>query len=184
MTAAHACAGGRFPRTARLLRPAQFENVFAGGQRLNGTMFRLHVRDAANAAMVADAADRRAPVPRLGIAVPKRVAASAVERNRIRRIVREDFRHRRGQLAAVDYVLVAQRAAAAAPAPALRDALAGLWRRAATLKPADATPTMRDSRHRPALAGQARSPTIAREDARTDSRPATARDRPPNPQDD
>ncbi|MBS0462264.1 MAG: ribonuclease P protein component [Proteobacteria bacterium] len=122
----------RFARTARLLAPRQFQEVFANGKRVHGALLRLHAwlrADDANGA-------------RLGIAVPKRVAKQAVERNRIRRIVREVFRHRRQRLPAGDYVLVAQSAACAALAPDLRAELAQLWDRAGRLKPDPTPPTM------------------------------------------
>lgn len=121
-----------FPRAARLLAPRQFQDVFANGKRVHGTLLRLHAWVRATVS----------PGARLGIAVPKRVAKRAVERNRIRRIVRESFRHCRGQLATGDYVLVAQPAACNAPAPNLRTELAGLWDRASRLKPAPAAATM------------------------------------------
>ena len=79
---------------------------------------------------------------RLGISVSKRVAAHAVERNRIKRIARDSFRRLRTQLPPGDYVLLAQRDAAGAPSTALRAALSALWQRALALKPAPAAPTI------------------------------------------
>ncbi len=79
---------------------------------------------------------------RLGISVSKRVAAHAVERNRIKRIARDSFRRLRTQLPPGDYVLLAQRDAAGAPSTALRAALSTLWQRALALKPIPAAPTI------------------------------------------
>ncbi|HTD27991.1 MAG TPA: ribonuclease P protein component [Xanthomonadaceae bacterium] len=79
---------------------------------------------------------------RLGISVSKRVSAHAVERNRIKRVARESFRRCRVRLPCGDYVLLAQREAAAAPSAALRLALSSLWQRAIALKPIAAAPTM------------------------------------------
>ncbi len=131
-----ASRAGTFPRSARLRTPRQFQETFANARRLHGGPFRLHVR-------VADPAAGGAPgEARLGISVSRKVSLKAVERNRIRRQARESFRRVRTQLPPGDYVLLAQREAAGAPAAALREALAGLWRRAAALKPVAAAPTM------------------------------------------
>ena len=132
--------GSSFPRAARLKTPREFEIAFQQGRRIPAAAFRLHVRRDESAGSGADDAGHR-PV-RLGISVPKRVAARAVERNRIRRIVRESFRLLCSRLPAGDYVIVAQREAADAPAAWLREALDSLWRRVGALKPAGPAPTM------------------------------------------
>lgn len=130
-----------FPQAARLKTPAEFQTTFQQGRRIQSAMFRLHVRGETDGGVVA--ADHR-PMgrARLGISVPKRVAPSAVERNRIRRVVREYFRHVRATLPRGDYVLVAQRQAVAASSAALQESLAALWRRALALKPEGTAPTM------------------------------------------
>lgn len=103
------------------------------GKRCHGRYFRLHVM---------------APVPtpdglattRLGITVSKRVSKRAVERNRIKRSVRESFRHGRAQLPPGDYLLVAKPECAGATDVA--QDLEILWRRAASLNQHAATGTM------------------------------------------
>ena len=154
-----------FPRSARLRTPAQFKDTFAQGRRISAALFRLHVRLQASQTMATEIQPLDVTTPRnarlmdaqengaatssarLGISVSRRVAAHAVERNRIKRIARESFRHRRAQLPPGDYVLLAQRDAANASPDALRDALSALWQRACALKPAPTAPTM------PACAG-------------------------------
>jgi ribonuclease P protein component len=146
-----------FPRSARLRTPHQFQATFANGRRLHAALFRLHAHISAGVAGVSVATDASPATPlddpatarstslalaRLGISVSKRVAAHAVERNRIRRIARDSFRRIRLQLPAGDYVLLAQREAKGASSESLREALAGLWRRAVALKPAACAPTM------------------------------------------
>ncbi len=42
---------------------------------------------------------------RMGLVVPKRIVRKAVERNRIKRVLREEFRHRLDTLPALDFVL-------------------------------------------------------------------------------
>jgi ribonuclease P protein component len=139
-----------FPRAARLLSPRQFQATFSQGRRISTAVFRLHAHlrgseDAVEMSGQKPAVATKAiakPKARLGISVPKRVAAHAIERNRIRRIARESFRHQRQHLPPGDYVLVAQREAALASPSALRESLSTLWRRVNALMPPDAAPTM------------------------------------------
>ena len=51
-------------------------------------------------------------VPRLGLAVSRKVSPDAVVRNRIKRALREEFRRIRNALPGGDYVLVARHGAA------------------------------------------------------------------------
>jgi len=127
-----------FPRSARLRTPTQFKATFSQGRRISAALFRLHLRPAET--LPTD--DSAQPSARLGISVSKRVAAHAVERNRIKRIARDSFRRCRMQLPSGDYVLLAQRDAAGASAEALRAALASLWKKAGALKTAPAAPTI------------------------------------------
>ncbi|MDT8409040.1 MAG: ribonuclease P protein component [Wenzhouxiangellaceae bacterium] len=69
------------------------------------------------------------PGPRIGLAIAKRVARRAVDRNRIRRQARETFRLHRHHLPAEDFVVLAKPAAADADKPQLRQALNQLWNR-------------------------------------------------------
>lgn len=75
-------AAQSFPRTARLTRPADFQRVFRRPVVSSDACFRVL------------ACRGQTPVPRLGLAVSRRVERTAVGRNRIKRIVRESFRHR------------------------------------------------------------------------------------------
>ena len=49
------------------------------------------------------------PGSRMGVIVGKKVAARAVDRNRIKRLVRETFRHSRDSFAGNDLVVLARR---------------------------------------------------------------------------
>ena len=51
---------------------------------------------------------------RIGMAVSKRAVGGAVERNRVRRLIRESFRLHRARLAAVDVFVTARAGAGAA----------------------------------------------------------------------
>jgi len=58
---------------------------------------------------------------RLGLAVSRRALPHAVDRNRVRRLARESFRHL--ELAPLDYVVMAKKDARAATNPELRSSL-------------------------------------------------------------
>ena len=82
-----------FPRDSRLLKPEQFERVFKENERARTDSLLVMVR----------------PNPlgyaRLGIIVAKRLMPRAVDRNRIKRCVREAFRGQRHNLPACDFVV-------------------------------------------------------------------------------
>ena len=66
---------------------------------------------------------------RLGMAFSKRQAKRAVDRSRLKRIVRESFRFRRHTLAGLDLVVMARSAAASADNDRLSRSLAQLMQR-------------------------------------------------------
>ncbi|MGN6513270.1 MAG: ribonuclease P protein component [Lysobacteraceae bacterium] len=122
-------ARARFPRTARVRARAEYARVFDAGRRCQHPLLALHV--------LAD--DQPA---RLGLAVSRKVDTRAVARNRIKRVLRDHFRHLRAQLPPGAYVLVARAPAARATGPALRAAFDELLRRAAALPPPAPVGTM------------------------------------------
>lgn len=66
---------------------------------------------------------------RLGMAISKRVVKTAVERNRIKRIVRESFRHHQNQLAGLDIVVMCREGVIKANNRKLFDSLNRHWHR-------------------------------------------------------
>lgn len=65
----------------------------------------------------------------MGLAISKRVSKRAVERNRIKRLVRESFRRFRHQLPAIDVMVMARSQAAGVPGPQLLAEIDALWKK-------------------------------------------------------
>jgi ribonuclease P protein component len=66
---------------------------------------------------------------RLGLAISKKTCRLAVGRNRLKRIVRESFRHHRHDLKGLDVVVLNQAAATRASNKVLFDSLHKHWQR-------------------------------------------------------
>jgi ribonuclease P protein component len=64
---------------------------------------------------------------RLGMAVSARAAGKAVNRNRIRRLIRESFRMHREELPAVDVLVTARAACAKSVNREIFESLAAFW---------------------------------------------------------
>lgn len=79
---------------------------------------------------------------RLGMAVSRKVSKRAVERNRIKRTVRESFRAVRSGLPALDVLVIARTASTNVTNPLLRADLAQSWRKLQALKPMPVPGTM------------------------------------------
>ncbi|TDK19059.1 ribonuclease P protein component [Luteimonas aestuarii] len=112
----------RFPRQARVRARPEFDLVFKDGRRTATPLLAVHwLRDAAP--------------PRLGLAVSRKVDTRAVERNRIKRNLRETFRALRPALSPGAYVVVARNAASGQAPMRLRGAFTDALRRAGALPP-------------------------------------------------
>ncbi|MFP4560024.1 MAG: ribonuclease P protein component [Thiohalorhabdus sp.] len=105
-----------FPQAARIKKPREFQRVFQGGAKTVGRFFVVFARrrDKARA--------------RLGLAVGRKVG-NAVVRNRIKRLVREGFRHEQDRLQGLEVVVVARGSAARGTSGQLTDDLAACWRK-------------------------------------------------------
>ncbi len=113
-----------FPRQRRLLTKAAYAAVFAEPERRSSAHFSLLFRFSP------------ARFARLGLAISRRQAPTAVERNRIKRLVRESFRLRAGAMPSFDVVVMLRTSTSGTPAVVLRDELALLWNRLPKGKPA------------------------------------------------
>lgn len=121
-------SSNRFPRTARVRARSDFDRIFKHGRRVALPVLALHWQ--------ADDAE-----PRMGLAVSRKVDPHAVGRNRIKRILRDEFRHRRAGLATGDYVLVARPGASRCSGEELRTALLSLLKRAGALRTDGSSPS-------------------------------------------
>ena len=104
-----------FPAPRRLRHKPEFVAAYERGRRFGNGFF----------AVTVISNDKSAP--RLGLAVGLRIARTSVERNRLRRIIRESFRLHQHALPAVDIVVSARPRAHDAPSGQLRESLAALW---------------------------------------------------------
>lgn len=112
-------SGACFPRRARMAGQQAFANVFAQPAKSSDRYFTVLAR--ANGLAY----------PRLGLAISRKVARSAVARNRIKRIVRESFRSQQSQLGGLDWVVMGRAGLTAQTNPVLFAALQRHWQRLA-----------------------------------------------------
>ena len=113
----------RFSRTQRLLGRNAFQPVFRTGRR-RGT-----------GGLVAIAAPGPGPGARLGISVAKRQIPRAVDRNCLRRLVRESFRKAQGRLRGLDVVVVVRARCLERDRQAISKTLDKLWSALSSCKP-------------------------------------------------
>jgi ribonuclease P protein component len=98
---------GRFRRADRILRSRDFRHAAKSGKRRNSESFVVVIAPRAKSAVGEPNEKRR----RLGVTVSKRVGGSVI-RNRVKRCIREWFRHARERLPdGSDIVVIARRAA-------------------------------------------------------------------------
>ncbi|MGB7550654.1 MAG: ribonuclease P protein component [Chromatiaceae bacterium] len=104
-----------FPRLARLLTPSDYRLVLSNPKRSADSFFTVLV------------ANTEGDLARLGLAISKKCAKAAVERNRLKRIVRESFRTHRDILAPFDFVVMCRPRAVKANNAVLTASLLRHW---------------------------------------------------------
>ena len=107
-----------FPRQLRLLSRGDFQRVF------NDTRCK-----SVDECLLVLATPNGREYPRLGLAISKRNIKTAVGRNRVKRLVRESFRHHWQQLAGLDIVVLSRNATRDSSNPGLLHSLNRHWRR-------------------------------------------------------
>ena len=73
--------------------------------------------------------------PRLGLVIGKKSVKLAVERNRLKRLIRDSFRLHQEMLAGLDIVMVARKGLGDLDNPELHQQFAKLWKRLARNRP-------------------------------------------------
>jgi ribonuclease P protein component len=110
---------GQFARRQRLLKPAEFKHVFARPERQsNHTMTLLARENKLNHA-------------RLGLAISKKQLSRAVDRNRIKRLLRESFRQHQDLLVGLDCVVLVRKPVSTLSNDAIFETLENHWNRLA-----------------------------------------------------
>ena len=84
----------RFSHNLRIKTAGEFDFVFEKPFR------------SANRCFTALARPNQRDYPRLGLIISKRCAKSAVQRNRLKRLIRESFRHSQRRLAGLDIIVI------------------------------------------------------------------------------
>jgi ribonuclease P protein component len=109
--------GYGFPRCRRLLKPNEFSRVFKDGHRSADNLFLVL------------ACPNQMSTARLGLAVSKKSCRRAVDRNRVKRVIRESFRHHLDLLQGLDVVVVSRSGVLHSANPRCFDALSLHWQR-------------------------------------------------------
>jgi len=106
-----------FSRQARLLQSREFQHVFNNTDCKSVDSF-----------LVVLASRNECGYPRLGMAISKKKINKAVARNRLKRLIRENFRHNRHLVQAIDIVVMAQPRALEASNQQIFDSLQKHWK--------------------------------------------------------
>ena len=107
-----------FAPERRLLTPAQFKNVFDGATcKASGPNVLLLSRH------------NDLTHPRLGLVIAKKNVRRAVDRNKVKRIARESFRHHSADLDHLDIVVLARKGLGELDNAALHALFQDMWRR-------------------------------------------------------
>ncbi|MFC3283872.1 ribonuclease P protein component [Litchfieldella rifensis] len=110
------CQG--FPRCLRLLTPGDYRHVF------DQAAYKVHGKG-----LLALACSNNLDHPRVGLVISKKNVRRAVDRNRLKRLIRESFRLQQHRLPAVDVVVLARRGVHELDNDTLHRQLYGMWRR-------------------------------------------------------
>ncbi len=105
----------RFSKDSRLLDAASFDRVFEKATRSRDKWFTVLCRKNTIA------------TARLGLAISKKQCKKATARNRLKRIIRESFRHHQAALEGLDIVVMNKMAAADEQSGVLVDSLEKHW---------------------------------------------------------
>ena len=104
-----------FPRSHRLTTKAQYQSVFDKSAKANQKHLLVLYRP------------NQRPHGRLGLLIGKRAVSDAVDRNRIKRTIRESFRHNQDKLKGFDVIVLARHQCDTLSNSQLREGIDNLW---------------------------------------------------------
>jgi ribonuclease P protein component len=104
----------------RLSGPADYQPVFRSAKKIADSNFLFLYKD------------NNINSARLGMAISKKRIHSAVQRNKIKRMIRESFRHNIDSLGGLDIVILAQKSIKTKENEVLKRSLAAQWNRLIT----------------------------------------------------
>lgn len=125
-----------FGREKRLLTPRHFKAVFdspSGKAPGKNVLLLARLNDLEH--------------PRLGLVIGKKSVKLSVERNRIKRVIRDSFRLNQELLAGLDIVVVARKGLGDLENPELHQQFGKLWKRLARQRNEAVPPGLSDSAH-------------------------------------
>lgn len=105
-----------FPKASRLLNASDYDAVFANNQY-----------KVANRHFLILASSNLDEGPRLGIVIAKKNIPLAVQRNRIKRLLRESFRRNQQRAAQLDIIILIRKGADTLNNPEIFESLNKLW---------------------------------------------------------
>ncbi|MBK6287930.1 MAG: ribonuclease P protein component [Gammaproteobacteria bacterium] len=111
-------AEATFSRRVRLLDAQQYKAVF------DDAPFRVSTRE-----LLFLSRPNSLPVPRLGLVISKKSCRLAVQRNRVKRLVRESFRQHQGSLTGLDIIVLSRRGIAELDNHTLTQLITQSWTR-------------------------------------------------------
>lgn len=106
-----------FPQQSRLKTPADYKKVFTNPTKSSDTYFTLL------------AVKNDFEYPRLGLVVAKKNIRKAVHRNRVKRVIRDNFRRHRHTMMNIDIVVLARKEALDVAPSLLQKSLEKHWLR-------------------------------------------------------
>lgn len=110
----------RFCRYERLLSSLDYQRIFNGVQCKSADRY-----------LTVLACQNSYAYPRLGLAITKKKIKTSVARQRIKRLIRESFRHHKGLLAGLDIVVMSQSGSQTVDNKVLFNSLMDHWQKLA-----------------------------------------------------
>jgi ribonuclease P protein component len=109
-----------YSKADRLNKAPEYARVFSGAKRSTDRLFTVLAKKSTN------------PAGRLGLAIAKKSVKKAVNRNRIKRIVRESFRKEKDSLGYYDFVVLCRNKAGMVSKKELNLSIRSHWKKLVT----------------------------------------------------